>query len=75
MAHTYRGHEIDVVREEHPKSGAYGYKMYCTVDGEAVTSATDIERRGAQGPEDGGYRWATQLERYCEGFVDGKLSH
>jgi hypothetical protein len=64
----YNGHEYEIDRVERGRR----YEFVLTVDGERVTTATELERNGHRGPEQGGDNWTSQLRRYAGAFIDGK---
>lgn len=63
-------HTIEVEREEATDSG-YEYEFVCYVDGTPILTATQLEDRGASGPEDGGDNWTAQLKRHALAYCDG----
>jgi hypothetical protein len=67
----HRGFEYGVDRVENGGSG-YKYEFVLRVEGQGeVITATELERRGADGPEDDGDNWTAQLEDYALGYIDG----
>jgi hypothetical protein len=66
----YNGHEYEVERVEQDGSG-YRYEFVLTVDGERVTTASEIEREGWNGPEEGGNNWTRNLRHYAGAYIDG----
>lgn len=63
--------EIEVEREE--RDGPYKYEFVLYVNGEEVMTASKLEDRGFNGPEDGGMNWTSQLRVYAHGYLDREL--
>lgn len=69
----YNGHEYEVERIENTSVG-YAYEFVLTVDGQRVTTASELEAKGHRGPEEGGDNWTSQLRRYAGAYIDGMES-
>lgn len=68
---SHRGFEYAVDRAK-DSSGSYTYEFHLRVEGFGrVMTASELERRGARSPEEGGDNWTTQLEVYAIAFIDG----
>lgn len=68
---AHRGFEYAVDRRK-DSSGEYTYEFDLRVEGYGkVMTASELEHRGARGPEDGGMNWTAQLEVYAIAFIDG----
>lgn len=66
----YKGHEYEVERRQCREIGME-YDFHLVVDGDDVISASHLENRGNDGPEDSGRPWASQLREYAEAYIDG----
>jgi hypothetical protein len=69
----YNGHEYEVERRE-SAGGGYAYEFFLFVDGQRVTTASELEEKGHRGPEEGGDNWTSQLRRYAGAYIDGMES-
>jgi len=67
----HRGYEYAVDRAK-DSTGSYTYEFNLRVEGHGkVMTASELERRGANGPEDGGDNWTAQLGVYAIAYIDG----
>jgi hypothetical protein len=66
----HRGLTYTVEREEND-AGGYAYEFALYVEGDKVVTASQLEARGAHGPEDGGDNWTNQLGVYAIAYIDG----
>jgi hypothetical protein len=72
---TYKNTKYEIERREVNGSAKYNYEFYLVVDGEDVITATELERRGYSGPEDGGSPWSNHLKRYAKAYIDGSVEN
>lgn len=68
---THRGHEFEIERRETDSQGGFAYELVLVVDGEDVTTASELEAEGWQGPESDGPNWTQQLTRFAYGYIAG----
>jgi len=67
----HRGLRYTIERVEKEQGGyKYGFVLFVEGHGRVMT-ATELERRGFRGPEDGGQNWTEQLEKFAVGYIDG----
>ena len=67
----HNGFTYTVERRENENSGGYAYEFVLFVRGRQVVTASQLEARGYDGPEDGGDNWTNQLTVYAKAFIDG----
>jgi len=67
----HRGLTYTVEREENDSAGGYAYEFVLYVEGRRVVTASQLEARGAHGPEDDGDNWTNQLGVYAIAYIDG----